>query len=367
MSRLLSPITLPSIDGDGLPLRNATFLAPMCQYSVTERDGLPTAWQLVHLGARASGGFGLVWTEATAIVPEGRISPEDAGIWSDEHTEAWRPIVEFIHAQGAAAGIQLAHAGGKASTYPALPETARGRVPADEGGWTAEAPSSNDALGLEPPVALSVEEIAEIASAWGIAARRADAAGFDALQIHAAHGYLVHEFLSPRSNQRSDEYGGSFDNRIRFALEVVSEVRRNWPAEKPLAIRFSGEDWVEGGWTIDETVELAKRVHGLGVTVFDLSSGGIGAFTGPVGPGYQVTLARAVRSALSQEGTFVTAVGQITDARHAEAILVAGDADGITIGRAALANPNWPVHAAVALGDGQEGLVAPQYWRANMA
>lgn len=367
MSRLLSPITLPSVEGDGLPLRNATFLAPMCQYSVTQRDGLPTSWQLVHLGARASGGFGLVWTEATAIVPEGRISPEDAGIWSDKHTEAWRPIVTFIHEQGAAAGIQLAHAGGKASTFPALPDTERGTVPAGQGGWSAQAPSSSDVFGLALPDALTREQIADLVTAWGVAARRADEAGFDALQIHAAHGYLLHEFLSPRSNQRVDEYGGSFENRIRIVLEVVAEVRANWPAEKPLAVRFSGEDWAQGGWTIAETVELAKRLHVAGVTVFDLSSGGIGAFTGPVGPGYQVPLARAVREALPAEGTFVTAVGQITDARHAEAILVAGDADGITIGRAALANPNWPVHAAVQLGDGQVGRVAPQYWRATMA
>ena len=366
MSRLLSPITLPSVDGSGLPLRNATFLAPMCQYSVTKRDGLPTSWQLVHLGARASGGFGLVWTEATAVVPEGRISPEDTGIWSDEHTAAWRPIVDFIHAQGAAAGIQLAHAGGKASAHPALADAERGTVLESEGGWIAEAPSSSDVFGLALPRALTLEQIAALVTAWGEAARRADAAGFDALQIHAAHGYLLHEFLSPRSNQRDDHYGGSFENRIRFALEVVAEVRRNWPDDKPLAIRFSGEDWTPDGWTIAETVELAQRVHKLGVTVFDLSSGGIGAFTGPTGPGYQVTLARAVREALPAEGTFVTAVGQITEAKHAEAILVAGDADGITIGRAALANPNWAVHAAVELGDGQEGLVAPQYWRASM-
>lgn len=366
MSRLLSPVTLPSADGGGLPLRNATFLAPMCQYSVTARDGLPTPWHLVHLGARSSGGFGLVWTEATAVVPGGRISPEDTGLWSDEHAEAWRPIVDFIHGQGAAAGIQLAHAGAKASTYPALPDSERGRVPEGEGGWTAVAPSSSDVYGLALPATLDTAEIAELVTAWGVAARRAHAAGFDALQIHAAHGYLLHEFLSPRSNTRTDEYGGGFENRIRFPLEVVAEVRRNWPADKPLAIRFSGEDWAPDGWTIADTVELAKRVHELGVTVFDLSSGGIGAFTGPVGPGYQVTLARAVREALPAEGTFVTAVGQITDAGHAESILVAGDADGITIGRAALANPNWPVHAAVELGDGQEGLVAPQYWRASM-
>ncbi|PPG02586.1 oxidoreductase [Pseudoclavibacter sp. RFBI5] len=366
MSRLLSPVTLPSMEGGGLPLRNATFLAPMCQYSVTRRDGLPTSWQLVHLGARASGGFGLVWTEATAIVPEGRISPEDTGIWSDEHTEAWRPIVDFLHEQGAAAGIQLGHAGGKASAYPALPETARGTVPADEGGWSAQAPSSTDVFGLAAPAELTVTQISDLVTDWGRAARRSDDAGFDALQIHAAHGYLLHEFLSPLSNERTDEYGGSFENRTRFVLEVVAEVRRNWPAEKPLAIRFSGEDWVEGGWTIAETVDLAKLVHELGVTVFDLSSGGIGAFTGPVGPGYQVSLARAVREALPAETAFVTAVGQITEARHAEAILVGGDADGITIGRAALANPNWPVHAAVQLGDGQVGLVAPQYWRATM-
>lgn len=367
MSRLLTSVTLPTVEGDGLALRNATFLAPMCQYSVTKRDGLPTSWQLVHLGARASGGFGLVWTEATAVVPEGRISPKDTGIWSDEHTEAWKPIVDFIHSQGAAAGIQLAHAGGKASTYPALPDADRGTVPEGEGGWTAEAPTSSDVFGLALPAALSVEKIGELVTSWGVAARRADEAGFDALQIHAAHGYLLHEFLSPRSNRREDAYGGPFENRIRFALEVVAEVRRNWPAEKPLAIRFSGEDWSEGGWTIGETVELAKRVHELGVTVFDLSSGGIGAFTGPVGPGYQVTLARAVREALPAAETFVTAVGLITGAQHAEAILVAGDADGITVGRAALANPNWAVHAAVELGDGQEGLVAPQYWRARMA
>ncbi|OFI38685.1 oxidoreductase [Arthrobacter sp. SW1] len=361
-----------------LALRNRTFLAPMCMYSVEARDGVPTPWHLVHLGARAAGGFGMVIAEATAVVPEGRISPEDLGLWNDEQAEAFKPITAFIKGQGAAAGVQLAHAGGKASTYGWVPRFASqgftGSVPVDDGGWTTMAPSVTSVHGLAEPRALSVEEIQESVEDWAAAARRADSAGFDFIQIHAAHGYLIHQFLSPLSNTRTDEYGGSYEGRTRYLREVVSAVRAVWPASKPLGVRFSGSDWVEGGWTIEETAQLAVELRSVGVTVFDLSSGGIGAYRGPVGPGYQIALADIVKKALAADAlergvendAFVTAVGMITTAQQAEQVLVNGQADGVSIARAALREPNWAALAARELGEAVEKTpFAPQYWRAH--
>ncbi|MEE1621853.1 NADH:flavin oxidoreductase/NADH oxidase [Zafaria sp. J156] len=360
---------MSTTDGTGLALRNRAFLAPMCQYSVTARDGVPTDWHLMHLGARAAGGFGLVVAEATAVVPEGRISDLDVGLWNDAQAQAWTRVTDFIHAQGAAAGVQLAHAGGKASTYGWLPDHAAGgrtgSIPPEDGGWETLAPSATDLHGLRPPRELTVEEIRASVRDWAEAARRADRAGFDLVQIHAAHGYLIHQFLSPLSNHRTDAYGGGFENRTRYVREVVEAVRDAWPAHKPLGIRFSGEDWVDGGWRIADTVRLARELRELGVTVFDLSSGGLGPYHGPTGPGYQIALAAAVKEALAGTGSFVTAVGMITSAAQAEQVLVAGQADGVSIARAALNDPHWAAAAAKELGVAPDSNPrAAQYWRA---
>ena len=368
MSKLFTPAVLGTPDGGGLELRNRTVLAPMCQYSITRHNGVPHAWQLAHLGARAAGGFGLVYTEATAITAQGRISDADTGIWNDEQAAAWAPIVDFIHSQGAAAGIQLAHAGGKASTYAWLPAHAsagrRGNLGARDGGWETIGPSASDAMGLTPATPMTQEMIDASLADWAEAARRADAAGFDVVQVHAAHGYLVHQFLSPLTNKRTDAYGGSYENRTRYLREVIAAVRGAWPAHKPLALRLSGDDWVEGGWRIADTVRFAAEAFALGVGSFDLSSAGIGAYRGPGGPGFQVPLAAAVKAAVP--GAFVTAVGLITEPAQAEQILVTGAADGVSIGRAALKNPNWPAVAAAELGEPHENIPFPaQYWRAN--
>lgn len=377
VSTLFSEAVLSAPSGQ-LTLRNRTFLAPMCMYSVDARDGVPTPWHLVHLGARAAGGFGMVIAEATAVVPEGRISPEDLGLWNDEQVAAFRPITGFIRSQGAAAGVQLAHAGAKASTYGNVPrfvsQGLTGSVPAGDGGWVTVAPSATSAFGLAEPHPLSADEIAESVEAWAAAARRADEAGFDFIQIHAAHGYLIHQFLSPLTNTRTDGYGGSYEGRTRYLREVVAAVRAAWPAEKPLGVRFSGSDWVDGGWTIEETGRLSVELRASGVTVFDLSSGGIGAYRGPVGPGYQIALADSVKKALAADAAargvendaFVTAVGMITTAQQAEQVLVNGQADGVSIARAALREPNWAALAARELGEAVEKTPsAPQYWRAH--
>lgn len=368
MSKLFTPVTLGAPVGPGLALRNRTILAPMCQYSVTKLDGVPHHWHLTHLGARATGGFGLVFTEATAITAQGRISDQDTGIWNDEQARAWAPIVEFIHSQGASAGIQLAHAGGKASTYPWLPKfidtNSLGSMDVGAGGWETISASDTEALGLRVPTAMSLDDISVSIDAWAQAATRADTAGFDVVQIHAAHGYLIHQFLSPLSNQRTDEYGGSYENRTRYLREVIKAVRAVWPAHKPLAIRFSGEDWVQGGWRIADTVRFAAEAYELGMTSFDISSAGIGKYHGPSGPGYQVALAAAVKAAVPE--AFVTAVGMITQPEQAEQILVMGAADGVCIGRAALKNPNWPAVAATVLHEPRENTpFAEPYWRAH--
>ena len=365
VSKLFEPATLTTPDGTGLQLRNRTVLAPMCQYSVTARDGVPTDWHLVHLGARAAGGFGLVVAEATAVVPEGRISDRDAGLWNDAQRHAWKPIVDFAHEQGAAIGVQLAHAGAKASTYPWLPGQAEGSIPVDEGGWETVGPSTTDIFGLARPHAMDVDEIRASVESWADAARRADEAGFDVVQIHAAHGYLIHQFLSPLTNHREDAYGGSYENRTRYAREVIAAVRAAWPDHKPLAIRLSGDDWVEGGWRLADTLRFVREARELGVTAFDLSSAGIGSYHGPSGPGFQVPLAAAVREALEGTDSFVTAVGLLTDPAQAEHVVVTGQADGVSVGRAALKDAHWPANAAKTLGVARDGNPrADQYWRA---
>lgn len=340
MSRLFQPLTLRE-----LTLPNRIAVSPMCQYSAHE--GMANDWHLVHLGTYAAGGAGLIISEATAVLPEGRISPQDLGIWSDEHIAPLARITRFIRSQGAVAGIQLAHAGRKASCY--RPWSGSGVVPLDQGGWTVVGPSELAFADNYPqPQALDAAGLAAIPQAFADAARRALAAGFQVAEVHAAHGYLLHQFLSPLSNRRTDGYGGRFENRIRLLLETVEAVRGVWPDGLPLLVRVSATDWVEGGWSADETVALAGRLKHLGVDMLDVSSGGSAlAAQIPVGPGYQVDFAARVRR---EAGLPSGAVGMITDAAQAEAILAQGRADLVLLGRQLLRDPYWPLHAAASLG-----------------
>ena len=325
---------------------NRIGVSPMCEYS--SEDGFANDWHLVHLGARAQGGAGLVMTEAAAVTPEGRISINDLGIWKDEHIEKLAQIARFIHAQGARAGMQLAHAGRKGSMT--APFGGERLLTAEEGRWEPVGPS---AIAFSPSYAVPKEldeaEIAGVVSAFADAAKRADKAGFDVVEIHAAHGYLLHEFLSPLVNHRIDQYGGSFDNRIRLLLEVVEAVRAVWPDRLPLLVRISATDWAEGGWTPDESVELARRLHGHGVDLVDVSSGGqVPNVKIPLGPGYQVPFAARIRK---EAGISTAAVGMITEPKQADAIVAKGEADMVLLAREMLRDPYWPMHAAAALGE----------------
>ena len=327
-------------------LSNRIAVSPMCQYSC--EDGFATDWHLVHLGGRAIGGAALVIAEATAVLPEARISPQDLGIWSEAHIEPLARIAKFIHSQGSVAGIQLAHAGRKAST--ARPWEGGGKVTPQEGGWSdVVAPS---AVAFAPnyhmPAAVTAERISAIADAFGKAAERALEAGFRVLEIHSAHGYFLHEFLSPLSNHRSDLYGGSFENRTRIVREVVGKVRRFWPERLPLFIRISATDWVEGGWDIEQAVELARSLRPLGVDLVDCSSGGnVADAKIPIGPGYQVQFAERIRR---DAGVLTGAVGMITEAHQADEIIRKGQADIVLLAREMLRDPYWPLHAAAELG-----------------
>ncbi|WP_061964097.1 NADH:flavin oxidoreductase/NADH oxidase [Demequina aurantiaca] len=339
-SALFSSMTLRS-----LTFRNRLWVAPMCQYAVEEKDGTPTPWHLVHLGSQARGGAGLVFCEATAVVPEGRISAWDTGIWNDEQRDAWAGIVDFIHSQGAHAGVQLAHAGRKASTYRDGAGT--GTMPESEGGWQAVAPSAVAFDGYDTPRELSVEEISQIVASFGVAAQRSLDAGFDVLEVHAAHGYLLHEFLSPLSNKRTDEYGGTLENRARIVLDSIREVRRVAGEDVPVFVRFSATDWVEGGWTVEETATVAAWAKEAGADLADISSGGLTADAKiTAGPGYQVPFAKQVREA----GIPVSAVGLITDAAQAEEIVASGQADAVMSGREFLRDPHFALRAAHELG-----------------
>ncbi len=351
MSQLFTPITLRDVT-----VRNRVWVSPMCQYSAV--DGVPNDWHLVHLGQFASGGAGLVFTEAAAVVPEGRISPADAGIWNDEQQQAWARVVDFLHGQGATAGIQLAHAGRKASSQP--PWVGRGPVADEDGGWEPVGPSAVAFPGLREPRPLTLPEIASVVTAFGDAAERALAAGFDVLELHGAHGYLLHEFLSPLSNERTDSYGGSFENRARLLLEVVAEVRRRVPAGVPLVVRISATDWVEGGWTADDSVRLAVLLREAGVDLVDVSSGGNAPATIPVEPGYQVSFAARVRA----EASLPTgAVGLITEPKQAEEIVADGSADVVLLARALLRDPHWALRAAHELGvEVGQGVEWPQQY-----
>lgn len=340
MPRLFDPITL----GD-LTIRNRVFVSPMCQYSSV--DGLPTDWHLVHLGSRAVGGAGLVMVEATAVSPEGRISPVDSGLWSDAHATAFERITAFVRGQGAAAGVQLAHAGRKASTYPPWQGRGPDGVPAGEGGWTPVAPS---AVGFAPsspaPRALDQDGIDRVIADFAAAAGRAERAGFQVIELHAAHGYLLHEFLSPLANQRTDRWGGDFDGRTRLVLEVARAVRAAFAG--PLMVRLSTTDWADGGWDLPQSIELSRRLGAAGACLIDCSSGGAvpGAHI-PVAPGYQVPAAAAIRTGA---GIATGAVGLITEPAQAEAIVAGGQADCVFLARALLRDPYWPLHAAQALG-----------------
>ena len=351
MANIFEPLTLRA-----LTIKNRIWLAPMCQYSVEKQDGTPTDWHLVHLGARATGGFGLIISEATAVTPEGRISPQDTGIWNDEQQAAWAPIVSFVHDQDAAIGIQLAHAGRKASTYRGFPGEPTGSVPLSDGGWPTLSPSPVAFPDYAAPREMTVEDIAATVQAFADAARRSDEAGFDVVEIHGAHGYLVHEFLSPLSNQRTDGYGGDFDGRVRFLLEVTETVRAVWPVSKPLFVRLSATDWVEGGWDADQSVRLSALLKERGVDLVDVSTGGNVLADIPVGPSYQVPFARQIR-----EGAEVpsAAVGMILTPEQAESIVADGDADAILLARAALREPSWPLRAAAELGLGWHDALYP--------
>jgi len=340
MSNLFDPLTLR-----GVTLRNRIAVSPMCQYSST--DGYATDWHLVHLGSRAAGGAALVMTEATAVLPEARISPQDIGIWDDGHIEMLSRIVHFIHQQGALAGIQLAHAGRKASTY--APGKGQGAVPEIEGGWQVDGPSADPFSDDYPrPRPLTLEGIRSITEAFAQAARRAGQAGFDVVEVHAAHGYLIHEFLSPFSNHRQDEYGGSFENRTRLTRDVVEAVREAWPEHLPLFIRISATDWEEGGWDPGQSVELARHVKTLGVDLVDCSSGGnLPHASIPAGPGYQTPFAERIRrEAELPAGT----VGFITAPAQADHIIRTGQADLVLLAREMLRDPYWPLRAAREMG-----------------
>jgi 2,4-dienoyl-CoA reductase-like NADH-dependent reductase (Old Yellow Enzyme family) len=337
MAALFDPLVIRD-----LTFTNRVFVSSMCQYS--SRDGYANDWHFVHLGSRAVGGAGLVLSEATAVLPEGRISPEDLGIWNDEHIEMLSRIVSFIHEQGSIAGMQLAHAGRKASTR--RPWEGSGAISEAEGGWKkVVAPSALPFAESYPmPQALTNDGIQEVVSAFATAARRACQAGFRVIEIHAAHGYLIHEFLSPLSNRRSDDYGSSFENRTRLCREIVAAVRSEWPKDLPLFLRISSVDWVDGGWNISESVRLAGELKQIDVDLIDCSSGGnVPHATIPVGPGYQTHFAERIRR---EAGIMTGAVGMITSPVQAEHIIGTEQADAVIIAREFLRDPYWPLRAA---------------------
>ena len=340
MSRLFSPLKLRNIE-----FKNRIFVSPMCQYS--SESSMPGDWHFVHLGSRAAGGAALVLTEATAVSPEGRISPRDLGIWSDAHIPPFQKVSAFIRAQGAVSGIQLAHAGRKASTD--VPWRSREALNPEKGGWETVAPSPIPFDRQSPaPRELVPADIEEMTAKFVEAARRSLKAGFEVLEIHMAHGYLFHQFLSPLTNHRDDRYGGSLENRLRFPLETAKAVRDVWPASLPLFVRISCTDWVEKGWGLEQSIELCRRMKTIGVDLMDCSSGGLVPDARiPAGPGYQVPFAAAIRQ---EVGIATGAVGLITEPAQAEQIVSTGQADAVLLAREFLRDPYWPLHAAPALG-----------------
>lgn len=352
MSKLFEKLRLR-----GVEFRNRLWVSPMCQYSSV--DGMPTDWHLVHLGSRAVGGAGLVIVEATAVSPEGRISPDDSGIWSDAHSEAFKRITGFIKGQGSVAGIQLAHAGRKASTY--APWKGSGKIGIADGGWQVVAPSPIKFTDDFPePREMTETDIEKVIADFVAAAKRAVDVGFEVIEIHAAHGYLFHEFLSPLSNMRTDIYGGSLENRMRLPIETARQVREAVPEQLPIFVRISATDWMENGWDLEQSVEFCRRLKNIGIDLIDVSSGGnVPDAKIPVGPGYQVEFAREIRK---QARIMTGAVGMITDSHQAEDILQRGDADAILVAREFLRDPYFAISAAQELGG---GLNTPrQYGRA---
>jgi len=356
ITNLYTPLTIKSIE-----FGNRIWVSPMCQYS--SQDGHPTDWHLVHLGSRAVGGAGLIMVEATAVTPAGRISPDDSGIWSDEHIASFKRITDFVKAHGAIAGIQLAHAGRKAST--AAPWLGGAVLSAAERGWVTSAPSAIPfQAGMPSPREMTINDIEQCINDFGTATKRCLRAGFQVLELHMAHGYLMHQFLSSLSNHRTDQYGGSLENRMRLPLALAQAVREQWPAELPLFVRISTTDWAGGpaeltanssedlahvqSWNVFEAIMLARKLKELGIDLIDCSSGGTLADANiPVGPGYQVPFAALIRK---EAHIMTAAVGMITEPAQAEAILLEQQADAIFIAREFLRNPYWPVHAAKALG-----------------
>jgi 2,4-dienoyl-CoA reductase-like NADH-dependent reductase (Old Yellow Enzyme family) len=336
MKALFSPLKIKSTE-----LKNRITVSPMCQYSSV--NGVPTDWHLVHLGSRAVGGAGLILTEATAVSPEGRISPDDAGIWNDEQVNAYQRITSFIKSQNSVTGIQLAHAGRKASTFS--PWKGNGKVDLEKGGWQTLAPSAI-AFGdnYPDPKEMVENDIKLVIDQFVQAAKRSIDAGFEIIELHMAHGYLIHEFLSPLSNKRTDKYGGSLENRCRFAIEIVKAVRETIPDRTPLFVRISSTDWVEDGWNIDQSIQLAKWLKEVGVDLIDCSSGGnIAEAQIPIGPGYQIPFAEKIKK---EADIFTGGVGLITTAEQAEEIIKSGKADIVLLAREMLRDPYWALHAA---------------------
>jgi 2,4-dienoyl-CoA reductase-like NADH-dependent reductase (Old Yellow Enzyme family) len=354
MSALFSPYTLR-----GINLPNRIVISPMCQYSA-ER-GEATAWHMIHLGHLALSGAGMLCIEATAVEPDGRITPGDLGLWDDATEAALKPVLAAIRKHShVAVTMQLSHAGRKASS--ASPWEGGQLIPVSEGGWMPSAPSAiPHKEGETPPLALDAAGLIRIREAFVATTKRAHRLGIDGLEVHAAHGYLLHQFLSPLANQRTDEYGGSLENRMRFPLEVFDAVRAAFPATKPVGVRVSANDWVEGGWDVEQTIVFARELQKRGVDWIDVSSGGVSPLQKiPLAPGYQVPFAKAVKEAT---GVNTIAVGLITEARQAEQIVASGQADLVAIARAALYDPRWPWHAAAELGATVEA--PPQYWRSQ--
>ncbi|HEX2869233.1 MAG TPA: NADH:flavin oxidoreductase/NADH oxidase [Ignavibacteriales bacterium] len=339
-SKLFTPLRIRD-----LRFKNRIFVSPMCQYS--SKDGLADTWHLVHLGSRAVGGSALVISEATSVSPEGRISPGDLGIWSEKHAEALKPVTEFIKNQGSIPGVQIAHAGRKAST--ASPFAGGGPLPETAGGWQTLAPSAVPFDTNYPvPKEMDKNEIETVLQQFVQAAQFSLQAGFEVAELHFAHGYLLHEFLSPLSNKRNDEFGGSLENRMRFPLMIAREVRNLWPMDKPVFVRISATDWTEGGWDIKQSVEFARKLKEIGIDLIDCSSGAIIPNVKiPAAPGYQVPFSEEVKK---ETGIMTGAVGMITDPEQAEEIVASGKADAVIIARELLRNPYWPLHAASRLG-----------------
>ena len=353
MSKLFSSLRIK-----GVELKNRIAVSPMCQYSSI--DGMPNEWHLVHLGSRAVGGAGLIIQEATAVSPEGRISPDDAGIWADEHIEAYKKITDFIKLQNSVPAIQIGHAGRKASTYS--PWKGKGKVEPTDGGWQTLAPSSIKFADNYPmPKEIEINEINTIIKAFKDAAKRSLDAGFDIIELHMAHGYLVHEFLSPLSNHRTDNYGGSLENRCRLAIEITKTVRAELPDEKPLFVRISSTDWAKNGWDIEQSIQLSKWLKSEGVDLIDCSSGGnIPNASIPAGPGYQVPFSEKIKN---ETEILTGGVGAITSPEQAEHIIRTGQADLVMLARELLRDPYWPLHAAKKLNTDIEWPV--QYSRAK--